>query len=136
MTSHEATFGEQGDISNICNFVWYQWVYYRTPNSPPAAKECLGLVLVPIKNEGSEIPHAVLPSNATIAPQRLIRLISISELNSETEQHKSETFNNIIKENLGDAMTKLSKSPPSAFIPHSDGDLDLSTLHEVYEDPA
>jgi hypothetical protein len=27
-TPHEATFREQGDISNICNFSWYQWVYY------------------------------------------------------------------------------------------------------------
>ena len=33
MTPHEATFGKQGDISNICKFGLYQWVYYRTPNS-------------------------------------------------------------------------------------------------------
>ena len=26
---HVCTFGVQGDISNICNFGWYEWVYYR-----------------------------------------------------------------------------------------------------------
>ena len=35
MNPHEVTFGKQGDISNICNFRWYQWVNYRTPNSFP-----------------------------------------------------------------------------------------------------
>ena len=38
MTPHESTFGEHGDISNICNFGWYQWVYYRNPNSFTATK--------------------------------------------------------------------------------------------------
>ena len=32
MSPHEANFGEQGNISNISNFGWYQWVYYRTLN--------------------------------------------------------------------------------------------------------
>ena len=28
-TPHFATFGEEGDISNICLFGWYEWVYFR-----------------------------------------------------------------------------------------------------------
>ena len=28
-TPHFATFGEAGDISNICQFGWYEWVYFR-----------------------------------------------------------------------------------------------------------
>ena len=28
-TPHFATFGEEGDISNICQFGWYEWVYFR-----------------------------------------------------------------------------------------------------------
>ena len=38
-------------------------------------------------------------------------------------------FDNIIKANLGDAMTRLTKPPPTAFIPYSDGDLDPTALH-------
>ena len=66
ITPHEANFGKQVDISNICNFGWYQWVYYRTPKSFLAAKECLGLVLGPIEIEGGVISQAVLTSKATI----------------------------------------------------------------------
>ena len=29
LSPHAATFGSQGDISNLCNFGWYEWVYYR-----------------------------------------------------------------------------------------------------------
>ena len=33
---HSETFGEEGDISNICQFVWYEWVYFceTTAKSP------------------------------------------------------------------------------------------------------
>ena len=135
MTLHEVTYGKQGDISNICNFGWYQWVYYITPKSFPEEKECLGRVLGPINNEGSYMSQSVVTSKATIVPQRSIRPLSISELNSETEQHKRETFDNFIKEKLGDAMTNPSKPPPSAFIPYADGDLDLPALNKVDEYP-
>ena len=32
-TPHAVTFGSQGDISNLCNFIWYEWVYYRDHGS-------------------------------------------------------------------------------------------------------
>ena len=32
-------------------------------------------------------------------------------------------------------MTNPSKTPPSAFIPYSGGDLDMPALHELNEDP-
>ena len=78
--------------------------------------------------------QAVLNYKPTIVTRRSIRPLRISELNSETEQRERETFDNINKENLGGAMTKPSKPPPSAFIPYSDGDLDPHDLHELYED--
>ena len=79
--------------------------------------------------------QAVLTSKARIVPQRSILLLIISELNSETEQRRRDTFDNVIKEKLGDAMTNPSKLPPSSFITYSDGDLYLPALHEEYEDP-
>ena len=58
-TPHAATFGVQGDISNICNFGWYKWVYYRDHRSVPENKEKLGSVLDPVPNEGNEMSQAV-----------------------------------------------------------------------------
>ena len=45
---HTETFGEQGDISNLCQFRWYQWCYFRNHKAPfPITKKCLGVSLVP-----------------------------------------------------------------------------------------
>ena len=55
LTPHAVTFGESGDISNICNFGYYEWVYYRDHGSFPENKEKLGRILGPIRNEGNEM---------------------------------------------------------------------------------
>ena len=30
---HTATFGEDGDTSHLCQFAWYEWVYYYDDSS-------------------------------------------------------------------------------------------------------
>ena len=47
---HVFTFGVQGDISIICNFRWYEWIYYHDSGSFPENKEKLGRVLGPTVN--------------------------------------------------------------------------------------
>ena len=50
-TPHYATFGEEGDISNICQFGWYEWVYFReTIGNFPYPSHVLGCCLGPAKN--------------------------------------------------------------------------------------
>jgi hypothetical protein len=134
-TPYEATFGEQGDISNICNFGWYQWVYYRTPGTFPEAKERLGRVLGPAKNEGSEMSQWILTSKGTVVPRRSLRPLLPAELTSESEKRKRAIFDDIIMNKLGTAMSTPPKPPPSDFIPYADGELDPPPIHEVDEDP-
>ena len=52
-----ATLGIQPDISNICQFDWYEWCYYREIGSTqfPFQRCKLGRVLGPFKNEGNEM---------------------------------------------------------------------------------
>ena len=73
----------------------------------------------------------MLTSKAKIVPGWSILPLSISELNSEVEQRKRETFGSFVKEKLGDAMTNPSKTKPYDFTPYSDGELDLPAIHEV-----
>ena len=55
-TPHTATFGEEGDISNICQFGWYDWVYFRESVAAfPYPVEVLGRCLGPTKNGGNEM---------------------------------------------------------------------------------
>ena len=49
---HFATFGEEGDISKICQFGWYEWVYFReTTVKFPFPAHVLGHCLGPANNE-------------------------------------------------------------------------------------
>jgi hypothetical protein len=39
-TPHTVTFGTDPDISNLCRFGWFEWVYFReNPASFPFQKE-------------------------------------------------------------------------------------------------
>ena len=51
-TPHTATFGEEGDISNLCRFDWYEWVYLWDGSAKyPFSRLYLGRCLCPMKNE-------------------------------------------------------------------------------------
>ena len=70
---HSITFGNQADISNICNFQWYEWIHYHNHGVFPLNKEKLGRVLGPIKNEGNEMAQAVLTASGKVIPRRTLR---------------------------------------------------------------
>ena len=73
-----ATFGKQWDISNICQFDWYQWFQFQ--------KDQLGRVLEPIKNDGNEMALEILKSNGVVVPQHICCPLTISEQESQSEQ--------------------------------------------------
>ena len=81
-TPHEYQFGSQGDISNLCNYDWYDWCYYREEgtNAFPFSKEILGHVLGPSKNEGNEMAQSILTHKGTVVPQRSVRRLTDSKL--------------------------------------------------------
>ena len=83
----------QADISNICKFGWYEFVYYRDKGIFPENKEKLGRVLGPLKNEGNEMAQAVLTSKGTIIPRQTLCKLRLEEIHSESEKHKRELFN-------------------------------------------
>ena len=80
-------------------------MYYRNTGSFPKAKERLGRVLGPAKNEGSEISRWVLTAKGTIEPCRTLRPLRPDAVNFETEKRKRQLYDVIILSKLGDAMT-------------------------------
>jgi hypothetical protein len=121
LTPHEATFGSQGDISKICNFGWYEWIYYRDHGAFPNAKEKLGRALGPLRNEGNEMAQAILTSKGTIIPRRTIRKLKQDELISEIEKRKRQLFDDLIRSTLGDSMNMPPKPLDPIYTPYSDG---------------
>ena len=119
LAPHTATFGVEGDISNICTFGWYEWVYYRDDCSFPENKEKLGRVLDPIKNEGNEMAQAILNSNAKVVSRRSLRRLNVEERHSDTHKQKQKLFDEVVKKKLGDSM-KTTMKPD--YTPYSDND--------------
>jgi len=106
-TPTTAMFGHQGDISNLCQFSWYNWCYFREEGKVqfPFQKEQLGLVLGPLKNEGNEMSQAILKFNGKVVPHRTIRHLTVAEMNSESELKKRTAFDEAIRILHGDSMS-------------------------------
>ena len=104
--AHTATYGEQGDISNICQFCWYEWVYSRDGSEPfPHMTEILGRCLGPESNEGNEITQWILNINGQVVPQRSLCKLRPDELSKETEITKRAAFDAAINMIHGDSFT-------------------------------
>ena len=66
---HTATLAEEGDISSLCQFGWYEWCYYREQMAAfPHNREVLGRVLGPACGEGNEMAQWVLKANGKVVP--------------------------------------------------------------------
>ena len=104
LTPHECTFGVPADISNICNFGWYEWIYYRDHGSFPEMKEKLGRCLGPLRNDGNKMAQAVLTSKGTVVSHRTIRKLSRAELHLESEKRKRTIFDDLISKKYGDTI--------------------------------
>ena len=116
------TLGIQPDISNICQFDWYDWCYYRheTGSKFPYQKESLGRVLGPYKNEGNEMSQAVLQLNGKVTPRRSCRRLTMAELNSPVEKEMRAAFDKAIRDKFGDSMSLPIQPDPITASPIED----------------
>ena len=98
-----STLGEMGDISNLFQFVWYEWVYFRQETAAFLfQKQELGRCLGPTKNDGNEMCQWFLQQNGQVVPRRTLRRLSSEELTvtNETEYKKCTYFYAYIKESI------------------------------------
>ena len=89
--------GDEGNISNLCQFKWYDWCYFSDRTEPfPFNREVLGRILGPEKGEGNEMAQWLLKSNGNVVPRRFSRPLMVSKTHSPTEIHKREIFDELI----------------------------------------
>ncbi len=111
---HTSTFGTKANISHICQYAWYKWVYYcEATTSFPYQKEQLGRCLGPAKNEGNAMAQWILKENAKVVPRRTLRRLTPAELSpsNKVEMEKQSLFNLAIRGVLGDSV-KIPKVLP------------------------
>ena len=130
-----ATLGDEGNISNVCNFGWYEWCYFRDQkNLFPLPKEYLGRVLGPALNTGNEMAQWILKSNGQVVARRTVQKLKPEELhNNSVEEEKRRLFDSVIRQKLGDSMSpppEPIKSEEAEFIPYEDDEVDPISMPE------
>ena len=125
-TPHFATFGEEGDISNICQFGWYEWVYFREGSEDfPYMTESLARCLGPAKNEGNEMTQWCLKMNGYIVPRRTIRRLTPEELVRDSEISKRKEFDEAITKRYGNSFSLPKENAANPQEPDESGYFEL-----------
>ena len=110
-TPHTALLGEEGDISNLCQYSWYQWCYYRENSALfPLDREVLGRVLGPARGEGNEMSQWILKANGQVVPSSSHRPLTVAELHSDVDVKKREFFDKLIEERWGTSINPAKNS--------------------------
>jgi hypothetical protein len=110
--AHTALTGDEGDISNLCQFKWYEWCYFRDhKNKFPFNREVLGRVLGPAKGEGNEMAQWILKANGNVVPRRSSRPLKPEEVHSEQEQEKRKIFDALIMRRWGSSINPKATEP-------------------------
>ena len=66
--------GETGDISNPCEFEWFQWVmYYEPTECYPNGKPQIGRWLGPAPDVGTAMTYKILKSNGWMVHRGTVR---------------------------------------------------------------
>ena len=107
-TPYIATFGTQGNIFNICQFNWYEWVYFRDVSAQfPSMKEVLGRYLGSAKNEGNAMMMWVPKANDIVVPRTGLRHITPVEQHGSIEKEKQCAYAKAIRAKLGTSIALL-----------------------------
>lgn len=113
-TPHTYMTGEMTDISNICNFQWYEWVKFRRigPSAAyPLPSEQLGRCLGPSKNRGNAMSQNVMLKDGSVLPIQTLRSLTGAELENEYEVKARKDFDVSINKLYGDHI-----NPPENWV--------------------
>ena len=115
-TPHTITTSDEGDISNLCQYAWYEWCYFRDQTAAfPNNKEVLGRVFGPARGAGNEMAQWILKANGRVVPRRYLRPLKVDELHSPVEIKKREVFDELIQRRWGSPMTPSDSQQQNVF---------------------
>jgi hypothetical protein len=99
---HYHTTGQEGDISNLCQYTFYQWCMYLDHAAQfPNPREVLGRCLGPAKGAGNEMSQWILKGNGRVIPRRTVRPLNAIEINSEVSRQQRRDFDTVIHSKFG-----------------------------------
>ena len=127
-TPHTLTTGAEGNISNLCQYGWCEWCYFRDQTAAfPNNKEALGRVLGPARGAGNEMTQWILKAKWQNCHKKIPQTPQVDEIHGPVEIKKREVFDELIKRRWGTPMTPPNTQQPKAFENYED--------HEQQEQP-
>ena len=112
--AHFSVTGEEGDISNLAQFGFYEWCYFRDHTQKfPFNQEVLGKVLGPASGEGNEMSQWILKINGRVVPRRTVRPLTVAEQHNLEEKKKRKFFEVLIEGKYGSAINPPRTNKPT-----------------------
>jgi len=99
--------GQPTDISNICEFGWYEVVKYRHEDQAfPLPTEKIGRCLGPAKNKGNMMSQMILTEGLQFLPIQTIQKLTPAERNDPVVREKIKILDEKIAKRFGDSTGK------------------------------
>ena len=96
--AHTYKMGEKGDISNICQFQFYEWCYYcDSANGFPHHFLVLGRVLGPSMGIGNKMAQWILKVNGRVVSRSSACPLRTDEIYNYNEEKKRKVFDELIE---------------------------------------
>ena len=98
--------GETANITHLCEFGWYDWVYFRdNAVTYPKDKWVLGRWLGPSTDIGPALFAEILKRNGRCVYRSSYRHLTEDEQNSPEERKKRQSYNQMVHTRLGSPAT-------------------------------
>ena len=112
--------GISADISDICEFEFYEWVMFNDPQGTfPETKFYLGRWIGPAVDVGSALTYKILKSNGQVVPRSTIRHLTRDKLTNPDHIATRKAFDDNIIQKKG--------------VPATENDFDKYYLTPTYE---
>lgn len=106
--------GEPGDISNLCQFGWFEWVYYKDAAPFPYQNEKLGRCLGPAISYSNEMSQWILKDTMEITASHTVRRLTDLEYRDPTLQRERNVFMDKCRKRYGDKLTVSDDTRPTS----------------------
>ena len=105
VTPYQTIYHKEPDISNLCQFAFYDWCYYREETAKfPFPSQVLGRILGPADGVGNEMSQWILRVDGRVIARQTARPLTPEELNNPLEQARRKAFDIAITRRLGDSI--------------------------------
>ena len=99
--------GDTADISHICEFGWYDWVWYISPQDESMERKHLGRYLGPSFDVGDVLCARILPASARPISRTSVFPLSVEEENSPAVAEMKAQFTQTLEQKLKDRALPL-----------------------------